>query len=54
MKNYVVELGFELAIPGFAVRRITNCAMESGKLILVLQTIFFTVAVSLMVDIEVI
>ena len=26
--SYVVELGIELATPGFAIRRATDCAME--------------------------
>ena len=29
-ENYVANLGFELAIPGLALRHITNCAMEAG------------------------
>ena len=27
---YLAKLGLELAIPGFAVRRATDCAMEPG------------------------
>ena len=29
-ESYVVELGFELATPGFSVRHATDCAMEPG------------------------
>ena len=29
-ERYVAELGFELATPGSAVRRDTNCDMEPG------------------------
>ena len=29
-ENYVPEMGFELATPGSAVRRVSVCAMKSG------------------------
>ena len=31
LPRYVTELGFELAIPGSAVRRVTDRAKEPGK-----------------------